>query len=268
MHFALRELKIDTGKTGEDGKRIIEIRQPGDAVPEAARWGNPGVWINRGDITDAEGFVWRNRKKTGERMTIETAPPPGPPPEPPGGEPLHAGLGEEPETEMAAGLTKIATDHMAGEGPIDWGPDVGGEQLPPPPEVRLGDEDGADFVALAAKVETELDDVLPQPPADETATDPGADGPASSGTVSADAATEATALVTPTEHDDWPGDETDPAAALVTPTEAPKPKKLSRKKLAAMTKAELEEHGKLWGVSFKGYNRKNAMVKEILAAQE
>jgi hypothetical protein len=254
MHFALRELKIDTGKTGEDGKRIIEIRQPGDAVPEAARWGNPGVWINRGDITDAEGFVWRNRKKTGERMTIETAPPPGPPPEPPEGEPLHAGLGEEPETEMAAGLTKIATDHMAGEGPIDWGPDVGGEQLPPPPEVtdtepsdgagETDDLSGLELTGLGLTVTSERDPTTNEiQVADED-------------------------HKTPTEYDDWPGDETDPAAALVTPTEAPKPKKLSRKKLAAMTKAELETHGKLWGVSFKGYNRKNAMVKEILAAQE
>jgi hypothetical protein len=124
MHIALRELKIDTGATGPDGKRALETRQPGEAVPEAAGWGNPGVWIMRGDITDAEGFVWRNRKRTGEQLTVGevAASPPDPTPDPP---PESKALEAEPEP--AASKTVV-----------------------------LGEADAGDPVPLAARVEEEL----------------------------------------------------------------------------------------------------------------
>jgi hypothetical protein len=61
-HIALRAIKVDVTK---GGYRKLETRQPGDAVPEAARWRNPGVWIRRGDITDENGFIWKGGLNTG-----------------------------------------------------------------------------------------------------------------------------------------------------------------------------------------------------------
>ena len=64
-HIALKAMKIQV--IGEDGKPTIEIRQPGQEVPEAETWKNPGVWVRRGSMTDANGIAWKGGLNTGKR---------------------------------------------------------------------------------------------------------------------------------------------------------------------------------------------------------
>ena len=45
----LRSMKIQCA----DGR--VEIRQPGAAVPEAATWQNPGIWVKRGYMKADDG---------------------------------------------------------------------------------------------------------------------------------------------------------------------------------------------------------------------
>jgi hypothetical protein len=60
-YVALKPIKVQ--KLGTDGKPvrnaqgrpILELRQPGDAVPEAATWPDAGLWEKRGYIERNEG---------------------------------------------------------------------------------------------------------------------------------------------------------------------------------------------------------------------
>jgi hypothetical protein len=49
MYVAVKSIKVQVGP----GK--IEIRQPGQSVPEAENWPNPGLWVKRGFIRPADG---------------------------------------------------------------------------------------------------------------------------------------------------------------------------------------------------------------------
>lgn len=92
-YVLLRSMKVQKA----DGS--YEMRQPGAAVPEAANWPNPGVWVKRGYIrptdgkavvmgeraarqpmravTDADLEDWQNRKVSRENGTLdEPAPAP------------------------------------------------------------------------------------------------------------------------------------------------------------------------------------------------
>lgn len=55
----VRPMKVQTA----EGK--VELRNPGDPVPEADSWPNPGVWVKRGYIqkTDGKAVPGLNREK-------------------------------------------------------------------------------------------------------------------------------------------------------------------------------------------------------------
>lgn len=94
MHKALRSFKV-TGNNGQT--RIVK---PGDAVPEAATWKNPEVWVRRRWITDANGNTYDGRHfVTGKTRTVDVVNVQGPPPAAkPAGRvgPMRAGSRPEP----------------------------------------------------------------------------------------------------------------------------------------------------------------------------
>lgn len=47
-YVLMRSMKVQK----DDG--TVELRQPGDPCPEAAKWPNPGVWVRRGYIKPIE----------------------------------------------------------------------------------------------------------------------------------------------------------------------------------------------------------------------
>lgn len=54
MYVCCRSMKVQKGIDSQ-GKPIMEMRQPGDDIPEAANWPNPGTWVNRGFIRLKDG---------------------------------------------------------------------------------------------------------------------------------------------------------------------------------------------------------------------
>ncbi len=61
MYIALRNIKVQTANG-------VEIRKPGEAVPEAEKWPNPRLWIERGYIEfsgkGGKGLPVHHRGKT------------------------------------------------------------------------------------------------------------------------------------------------------------------------------------------------------------
>lgn len=324
MYIALRELKIDT--TDANGKRFLEIRQPGEPVPEAESWRNPGIWIMRGDITDAEGFVWRNRKKTGERLMVgEVAapPPPDPTPEPPKvaelkpepAAPKPPSRYDDPEAKpptleevMAAGYSeRLAVsivareavladtgDHEAGVVAADAALKAYDEEHSDPSDGAGGaDEQPVELTELhhggkvygLRKIEPEPDDPSgleerqdEDDPSDADERQPDTDGegpdleeqdaPEPDEDLEADDGDEDPDPSQPPADETVVEDETDPEPAEPAAAATPEPpKKIARKKLEMMTKAQLSAHAAMLGVTFKGFTRKGEMVKAILKAQ-
>lgn len=65
----LRSMKVKTA----DGR--VELRQPGDKVPEAATWRDPGVWVKRGYIKPDSGDVAYSMHSRGKKNKSRSATP-------------------------------------------------------------------------------------------------------------------------------------------------------------------------------------------------
>jgi type IV secretory pathway VirB10-like protein len=80
MYTALKAIKVQVGP----GK--VELRQPGDPIPEAANWPKVSSWIDSGHIKpDDATTVPRNSRQKLKPMVAakKAAPLPPPPPAPP-----------------------------------------------------------------------------------------------------------------------------------------------------------------------------------------
>ena len=71
-YVAVRSIKVQTA-TGK-----VEIRMPGQEIPEAADWANPGLWVKRGYIRPKDGTmpvpgVDRDKLLPAREATVEDA---------------------------------------------------------------------------------------------------------------------------------------------------------------------------------------------------
>jgi hypothetical protein len=286
MFIALREIKIDT--TDADGNRIRETRMPGEAVPEAASWGNPSVWINRGDITDADGFVWRNRKKTGEQLNPAPGPSQAPPdqdseetdpakPIPTVKEIMANGYSERYALCAIAYATTFAAggshEEATAAGDAADAAYTEEHQKPEP-------SDGAGATGEPSGLEERQDEPetveAPEPsPVDErqedrviSAGDTVETHRGSGVVIEPPNAVEAGTISIP-EPSQPPADKTDPEPENGTPGPSDEPApRLTRKQLGKMTKAELLATAEQMGLEVEGRPKNAELVQQIFDAQE
>ena len=70
MYEAIRSMKVQA-------KHGVEIRQPGDAVPEAAGWANPDLWVKRGYLKKVEA---KEEKVAAVKLAVVPSEPEAPAP--------------------------------------------------------------------------------------------------------------------------------------------------------------------------------------------
>ena len=63
-YIALRSLKV------QKADRTLEIRKPGDPVPEAAEWKNLDLWIRRGFVAETDQETVRTKKDVPRKKSI------------------------------------------------------------------------------------------------------------------------------------------------------------------------------------------------------